>query len=111
MPLDNEYDFEDFSVIIDPIKGKVSLLCPAPVFGFHDIHDFKEFVSMLQSWIPALEGKYVGKEPMIDSSYAKKVLVQWENEIKKTQGKQESPRHGPGKSANKPKPSLDKEPQ
>ncbi len=107
MPLDNESDFEDFSVMIDPIKGKVSLLCPAPVIGFQDIHDFKEFVSMLQSWIPALEGKYVGKEPMIDSSYAKKVLVQWENEIK--QKIQEEVPPGQKRSSNKPKTSLDKE--
>ena len=111
MSLNNESDFDDFSVMIDPVRGKVSLLCPAPVIGFNDIHDFREFVLMLQSWIPALEGKYVGKEPTIDAKYAQKVLVQWENEIKKTQGKQESPRHGPGKSANKPKTSLDKEPQ
>ena len=81
MSINNESDFEDFSVMIDPIKGKVSLLCPAPVIGFNDIHDFKEFVSMLQSWIPALEGKYVGKEPAIDYSYAKKVLGQWEKDI------------------------------
>ena len=111
MSLDNESDFEDFSVMIDPIRGRVSLLCPAPVIGFNDIHDFREFVLMLQSWIPALEGKYVGKEPEIDSSYAKKVLGQWENEIKKAQVKQESPRRGPKKSVNKPKTSLDKESQ
>ena len=111
MSLNNESDFEDFSVMIDPIKGKVSLLCPAPVIGFNDIHDFREFVVMLQSWIPALEGKYVGKEPTIDAKYAQKVLVQWEKEIKKTKIKQEAPQHGPKKSANKPKTSLDKDPQ
>ena len=107
MSINNESDFEDFSVMIDPIKGKVSLLCPAPVIGFNDIHDFKEFVSMLQSWIPALEGKYVGKEPAIDSSYAKTVLGQWEKEIKKTV-KGEAPR-ARKKLNSKPKTSLDKE--
>ena len=111
MTLDNESDFDDFSVMIDPIRGKVSLFCPAPVIGFNDIHDFREFVLMLQSWIPALEGQYVGKEPTIDAMYAQKVLGQWENEIRQTQSKQESPRRGPKKSGNKPKTSLDKEPQ
>ena len=109
MSLHNESDFEDFSVMIDPIRGKVSLLCPAPVIGFNDIHDFREFVAMLQSWIPALEGKYVGKEPTIDAKYAQKVLGQWEKEIKKIKVKQEAPQRGPKKSVNKPKTSLDKE--
>jgi hypothetical protein len=111
MPSGSESDFEDFSVMIDPIRGKVSLLCPAPVIGFNDIHDFREFVLMLQSWIPALEGRYVGKEPTIDALYAKKVLVQWEKEIKKATAKQEAPQPGPKKSGNKPKTSLGKEPQ
>ena len=37
--MQNESDFDDFSVMIDPIKKKVSLLCPAPVIGFNNIDD------------------------------------------------------------------------
>ena len=111
MGIQHESDFDDFSVMIDPIKGKVSLLCPAPVIGFNNVDDFVEFVNMLQEWIPALRGHMEGhKEPEIDSSYAKKVLGQWEIELKNSlPPSPKSPRPGRKKSNNEPKTSSDKE--
>ena len=106
MTLDNESDFDDFSVMIDPIRGKVSLVCPAPVIGFNDIRDFREFVLMLQSWIPALEGKYVGKEPTIDAMYALEVLDQWETQIK-DQAETEPPKPRRKNRRKKPKNTSD----
>ena len=54
--MQHESDFDDFSVMIDHIKKKVSLLCPATVIGFNNIDDFKQFVNMLQDWIPLENG-------------------------------------------------------
>ena len=106
--MQHESDFDDFSVMIAPIKKKVSLLCRAPVNGFNNIDDFRQFVNMLQDWIPALEGQI---EPNIDSSYAEKVVGQWETEIKNSlpQPSPKSPRRGQKRSSKKPKTSLDKE--
>ena len=64
MPIPDS-DFDDFSIMVDPIKGRISLICPAPIIGFNTIGDFKEFVLMLESWIPALEGRIVNKEGVI----------------------------------------------
>ena len=97
-------DFDDFSVMVDPLQGKISLICPAPIIGFQDIDDYKEFVSMLYGWIPALEGRIVKEGPVIDKSYSKQVLEQWQNQIKDSL----SEKPGPKKSGNKQKTSTDK---
>ena len=40
------------------------------------IGDFKEFVSMLEGWIPALEGRIVSNEGAITKEYGEQVLEQ-----------------------------------
>ena len=104
-------DFDDFSVMVDPIKGRISLVCPAPIIGFNNIEDFKEFVVMLESWIPALEGRIINKEPVITQEYGKQVLEQWQEELRTNllqKPDQKVQSHGQKKSNSKPKTSLDK---
>ena len=113
MPIPDS-DFDDFSIMVDPIKGRISMICPAPIIGFNTIGDFKEFVSMLESWIPALEGRIVSNEGAITKEYGEQVLEQWQEDLKtyllpKPKQKVRSP--GPKKSGSKPKTSLDKEDQ
>jgi len=105
-------DFDDFSIMVDPIKGRISMICPAPIIGFNTIGDFKEFVSMLESWIPALEGRIVSKDGAITKEYGEQVLEQWQEDLKtnllpKPKAKVRS--HGRKKSNSKPKTSLDRE--
>jgi len=105
-------DFDDFSIMVDPIKGRISMICPAPIIGFNTIGDFKEFVSMLESWIPALEGRIVSTEGAITKEYGERVLEQWQEDLKthllpKPKQKARSP--GQKKSSSKPKTSSDKE--
>ena len=109
MPIPDS-DFDDFSIMVDPIKGRISLICPAPIIGFNTIGDFKEFVSMLEAWIPALEGRIVSKEGTITKEYAEQVLKQWEEELKiglLQDHKQEAQSPGRKRSSSKPKTSLD----
>ena len=113
MPIPDS-DFDDFSVMVDPIKGRISLICPAPIIGFNNIGDFKEFVRMLESWIPALEGRIVTKDPVITNEYSKQVLEQWQEELKISlplKTKSRARNHGRKKSSSKQKTSSDKETQ
>ena len=95
-------------VIVDDEIINRQVIQSARKIGFNNIDDFKQFVNMLQDWIPALEGQI---EPNIDSSYAEKVVGQWETEIKNSlpQPSPKSPRRGQKRSSKKPKTSLDKE--
>ena len=110
MPIPDS-DFDDFSIMVDPIKGRISMICPAPIIGFNTIDDFKEFVSMLESWIPALEGRIVNEDGAITKEYGEQVLEQWQEDLKTHLLPKPKPKvrsHGQKKSSNKPKTSSDK---
>jgi len=104
-------DFDDFSIMVDPIKGRISMICPAPIIGFNSVGDFKEFVLMLESWIPALEGRIVNKEGVITREYGEQVLKQWQEDLETnflSTPKQKARSPGPKRSSSKRKTSSDK---
>ena len=76
---------DDFSLMVDPVTGRLALVCPAPTVAFEDVAHFTDWANHLLEVAKQIKAVAVTgqSEPggSIDSDYAAKVIAAWQEQI------------------------------
>ena len=80
-----ETNGDDFSLMVDPVTGRLALVCPAPTVAFEDIGHFTDWVNHQLEVAEGIKVIAVADhcEPggPIDSDYAAKAIAAWQEQI------------------------------
>ena len=84
MPLfPEEFHEDEFSAMVDPLTGRIALICPAPIMTFNDVNEFRNWLFYLLESIPNLmkASSSTDRDPAIDRNYATAVIDLWQEQI------------------------------
>ena len=85
-----ETNGDDFSLMVDPVTGRVALVCPAPTVAFEDVDHFTDWANHLLEVAKQIKAVAVTgqSEPggSIGSDYAAKVIAAWQEQISDSLG-------------------------
>ena len=78
-------DGDDFSLMVDPTTGRLTLVCPAPMCEFEGIEHFTDWVNHLLDVAKEIKDSAVldcgQSEGPINVDYAAGVIAAWQEEI------------------------------
>ena len=85
-----ETNGDDFSLMVDPVTGRLALVCPALTVAFEDVAHFTDWANHLLEVAKEIKAGAVAvqSEPSgpIDSDYAAKVIAAWQEQIADSSG-------------------------